>query len=212
MKMLLEHNFTTYHHKKAGIVSTDCRQQQGNIVLNDDKACDPECPVFFKSHCLRDTFQIHSNSSINIINIEAFLNKFTKIKGKRCDFLLYDINKIVFADVTCTMEHFLYTHLRNGVFEQGKRNVARLQIKHTIELLQAEPSIKTYIERKKIKIGILAYRIKDEDLFQNVPRRLSKELEAWISMEKAIERKNLSFSMPYGFVFKTIKYPSIYSW
>jgi len=214
MDNLLLNDFTIEHRKQKGVVPINSIVKSANFYLNDDKPCDDEnspCPSFFKNSCKRDTFIVKVNTPVTIINIESFFNSF-KITGSRCDYILYDASKIVLADLTCTMDYYLYPHTRDGEIVQGKRIKARNQIEHTLEVLCAVKSINDYISKKRQKVGILAYKVKDETLFQNVPIQIDKTLAIWLNMEKEIETRNISFPMPYGFKFEMVKHPDVYQW
>lgn len=214
MDNLLLNDFTIEHRKQKGAVPTNSIVKSTNFYLNDDKPCDDEnnpCPLFFKNPCKRDTFKVKVDTPVTIINIESFINSF-KIKGSRCDYILYDASKIVLADLTCTMDYYLYPHTRDGEMVQGKRIKARDQIEHTLEILCAVKSIRDYISKKRQKVGVLAYKVKDGDLFQNVPIQIDRTLAIWLNMEKEIEMRNISFPMLYGFKFEMVKYPNEYIW
>ena len=212
MKTLLINEFTVLHHKQAGTVPLEEQSIYGEKNIKDDKACN-DCMHFFSLSCEKQVFKLRTNKQITLINIENFFNSFKeKIKGQRCDFLLYDDSKIILMDLTCTMEEHLFPHLLNEKKRQGKRLSARYQIENTIKVLIEEPVIRNYIDRKGTKLGILAYRVKDEDLFQNVPKSIEKTMKVWLSMENIIETRKLSFPMQFGFTFEMVKYPNVYNW
>ena len=198
------------HHKVPGTIPILERSIYGVAGMKDDKAC-RNCIPFFANSCEHEVFKINTKNSVNAIKIEEYVDKFN-IDGRRCDYLLYDINHIALVDLTCSMEDYLYPHLLSGEVQQGKRLTARQQIEHTIELLTEEPVIAKYIEAKQKKIGLLAYRIKDEDLFTGVPKILRQEIEAWLAMEMEMETRKLKFQMSHGFSFEMIRYPEEYSW
>ena len=212
MKALLLNNFTSLHHKQHGTISLDEQSVNGVVSLNDDVAC-RSCIPFFSVSCEHEVLKLDTqNTSISVVNIEKFLDNFDEVKGRRCDFLMFDSNKIVLLDMTCSMEEYLSPHLVEGLPQQGKRLVARTQIEHTLDILTAEPAILAYINNKEKKEGVLAYRAKDEDLFSNVPKVIEKTANVWLRMEEDFESRKLSFPMSYGFVFKSIKYPEVYNW
>ena len=212
MKTLLLKYFTPLHHKQAGSVPIQDSSIQGEVSLNDAVAC-RSCISFFATTCQHEVLKLDTeNKLIAIINIENFLDNFNDIQGRRCDYLMYDADKLMLADMTCSMEEYLSPHLVDGLPQQGKRLVARTQIEHTLEILTAEPSILSYINNKEKKVGLLAYRAKDEDLFQNVPKQIEKTTNVWLLLEEDFERRSLSFPMSHGFTFETIKYPNVYTW
>jgi len=210
MKTLLLNNFAILHHKVPETISITERSIYGVVGMKDNKAC-RSCIPFFANSCEQEVFKINAKTPISVINIEEYVDKF-RIEGRRCDYLLYDTNHIAFVDLTCSMEEYLYPHHLLGEMQQGKRLTARKQIEHTIELLTEEPEIAEYIEAKSKKIGLLAYRIKDEDLFVGVPKQLQKEIETWQAMEMEMETKKLKFQMSHGFSFEMIRYPEEYNW
>lgn len=210
MKDLLLNKFLILHHKSLGSIPVNERSICGAISLNDNIAC-RSCIPFFANSCEQEVLNFYSQDAIVLINIEEYLNNL-KITGRRCDYLLYDENKIVLADLTCSMEEYLHPHLMLGEMQQGKRLTARQQIEHTLALLTEVPEIAEYINSKSIKIGLLAYRIKDEDLFVGIPKQMQDLLAAWLAMENDLEMRKLKFPMSHGFSFEMIKYPNVYQW
>ncbi len=210
MKDLLLNNSLILHHKSVGTISVNEKCISGAISLNDNIAC-CSCIPFFVNSCEKEVFNFYSHDAVVLINIEEYLNNL-KMTGRRCDYLLYDENKIMLADLTCSMEEYLHPHLMLGEMQQGKRLTARQQIEHTLALLTEAPDIAEYINRKSIKIGLLAYRIKDEDLFADIPKQMQDLLAAWLAMEKELEMRKIKFPMSHGFSFEMIKYPNVYQW
>lgn len=210
MKTLLLNYFTSLYNKDPGTIPVNEQYICGNIGLKDYKACQ-SCKPFFAITCEHEVFKISSETTISQINIEDFIDSFN-IKGRKCDYLLYDTTHLVLADLTCSMEEYLYPHLQDGEKQRGKRLVAREQIEHTLDLLMKDSAIAKEIKAKSVKVGLLAYRVKDEDLFKNIPKQIQREFAAWQAMEKEIETRMLTFPMAYGFSFETLRYPNIYVW
>lgn len=210
MKNLLLNNFLILHHKSVGSIPINEKFISGAVSLHDDIAC-RSCIPFFANSCEQEVLNLYSQDAVVLINIEEYLDNL-KTTGRRCDYLLYDENKIMLADLTCSMEEYLHPHLMLGVMQQGKRLTARQQIEHTLELLAEEPEIVEYIDNKSSKIGLLAYRIKDEDLFADIPKQLQELMTAWLAMENDLEMRKLRFPMSHGFSFEMIKYPNVYQW
>lgn len=211
MKTLLLNNFTRLHKKTPGSIPVNEQSKRGIIGLKDNKACQ-SCMSFFKNSCEHEVLIISSETTISLINIEEFIDRFN-IEGRRkCDYLLYDASHLVLADLTCSMEQYLDPHLQEGKKQKGKRLVARRQIEQTLELLMEDATIAEEIKAKSIKVGLLAYRVKDEDLFQDVPQKMQQESAIWQAFERERERSQLVFPMPYGFSFEMLRYPDNYVW
>ena len=210
MKDLLFNYFLIRHHTSKGSVSVNEKYISGAVSLKDDIAC-RSCIPFFANSCEQEVLNFYSKDTVVLINIEEYLNNL-KITGRRCDYLLYDENKIMLADLTCSMEEYLHPHLMLGEMQQGKRLTARQQIEHTLALLIEVPEIEEYINSKSIKIGLLAYRIKDEDLFAGIPKQMQDLLATWLAMENDLEMRKLRFPMSHGFSFEMVKYPNVYQW
>ena len=198
------------YNKAPGTIPVNEQSICGIIGLNDYKACQ-SCMSFFKTTCEQEVFKISSETTISLINIEDFIDSLN-VEGRKCDYLLYDASHLVLADLTCSLEQYLDPHLQKGKMQSGKRLVARKQIEDTLKLLMEDAVIAEAIKAKSIKVGLLAYRVKDEDLFKNVPKQIQREFAAWQAMENEIETRKLTFPMAYGFSFETLRYPNIYVW
>lgn len=212
MKDIILQNITKRYYK--GTEEKVIEEQlldDGMNTLSDTIACS-NCILFFATACDRDVLALSTKEVVHCINIETFFNQFPNIVGKRCDYILYNKNKIVLIDLTCSLEDYIYPHLNKQKVVRGKRLYAREQIEHTLDILMKEKEIKDYIDLKEQKIGLLGYRIKDEESFQYIPRKIDDVLNAWLAMERELETRKLQFPMSYGFKFEMVKTPEVYKW
>lgn len=210
MKTLLENDFVAHYGKRVGAHHVALSQISGIKRLHDSVAC-KQCPDFFRIHCPHEVFVINCTSSVNVIDYEQFINELG-IKGDKCDLILYDTAKIVLLEMTCSMEGMLTDHLVDGIPQQGKRLKARHQLSDSIHALYNVPSIKDAIAQLQKREAIFAYRIKDEDLFQNVPIVIEKSERVWMELARQRESQQLTLSMPNDFSFQMVKYPNEYVW
>ena len=81
---------------------------------------------------------------------------------------------------SCTMEHYLGAHRVNGAPCQGKRMKSRSQLAKSIERLCAVPALAAHIGGMAQRDAVLAYRVKDEDLFRSVPMEIEKTERVWL--------------------------------
>lgn len=210
MKTLLENDFVTYYGKHVGAHHVQLSQINGTKRICDSVACN-QCLKFFRYNCQHEVFVIKCASVVNIINYEKFIND-CGVKGDKCDLILYDTDKIVLVELTCSMEGMLTIHFRNGIPQQGKRMKARHQLSDSIHTLCKVTPIKDAIAKLQKRETIFAYRVKDEDLFQNVPIVIEKSERVWLELARQRESQQLILPMPNDFSFQMVKYPDEYVW
>lgn len=213
MKSLLENDLLIHKGRKADhIVCLFVFSNQKHI--GDAVAC-RQCPPFFRRKCDEKVFVVDTCTPINMIEYAEFINRaFAGAHKQCCDLILYDGDKIVFVDMTCSDESLLQAHFQEGNVVQGKRAKCRAQIQESLDFLCVVPSIASYIDAKTTKRAILAYRVKDITPFNEieVEERLSKSEKAWLSMIQELEQKSLKTPMKHGFTYQSIKYPTPYQW
>jgi len=210
MKNLLENDFVRHYGKEGGKYHLSQDTIQGSIALHDPIACG-QCLNFFRSQCQHETLKIRTTNHVNVANYEEFVN-LLGIAGEKCDILIYDSTKLVLLDLTCSMEHYLGEHYVNGISVQGKRMKARNQIAKSIEQLYAVQTLADRIDAYLEKEAILAFRVKDEDLFRNVPKIIERSERVWMAMARQNENRQLKMPMPHGFNFLMVRYPKEYQW
>lgn len=213
MRQLLENNLLNYKGRQSGhlvhqSVFTD------KMLIGDAVAC-RQCPPFFRRNCDEKVLIVDTHTPINMIEYEEYINRaFAGSHKQCCDLILYDGDKIVFVDMTCSDESLLQAHFREGNIVQGKRAKCRAQIQDSLSFLYEVPSIASYIDAKITKRAILAYRIKDITPFNEieVEEHLSKSEKAWLSLMQEYEQRDLSIPMEHGFAYQSVKYPIPYRW
>lgn len=210
MKTLLENDLVLHYGKRKGSVIISPRIVNGESVLFDPVAC-RQCVNFFRIHCPHETFCLNCNNDVQVVDHESVINKL-QLPGDKCDFLMYDTEKIALLDLTCTMEHYLGMHQVDGAAREGKRMKSRNQLAKSIERLCAVPSIATHIAGYQYRAAILGYRVKDEDLFRAVPVQFTKSEQVWLELARQREKRHLITPMPNGFTFKMVRYPQAYQW
>lgn len=114
--------------------------------------------------------------NLSIIAFENYLNKFagTKISDgkRRCDFIMtdYDADALVMlceiTSATVNIENLsrpITKEDKNGnevvVFPEGKYEKAELQLFETLSNIMPVPAIEHYIQQKKRRICLMAYKI-----------------------------------------------------
>lgn len=213
MKQLLENDLLINKRRQLGhlvrqSVFTD------KMLIGDAVAC-RQCPPFFSRNCDKKVFVVDTHTPINMIEYEEYINRsFAGSHKQCCDMILYDGDKIVFVDMTCSDETLLQAHFRDGNVVQGKRAKCRAQIQDSLDFLYVVPPIASYIGAKTTKRAILAYRVKDITPFNEieVEEHLSKSEKVWLSLMQEYEQRNLSIPMEHGFVYQSVKYPIPYQW
>lgn len=211
MRHLLEHQFTEVYDNSGKAHSADLRVIAGDVTFRDSKACDVCIPFFYKG-CGHQTFLIHTDSTVNAIDIERFLNTFKSLPGDRCDYLFYDDHKCVLMDLYCGMSEFLDPHRRDSEIVRGKKEKVRSQITKTIERLYSVPALASRLDGMHIKEGVFGYRSKDDGLFAKVPKTVATSFDAFLLMSRAQANRRLAAPMVHGFRFLTCQYPNIYQW
>lgn len=210
MKELLENDFVHHYRKRAGMVSVTPCALNGTVPLYDSVAC-KQCIDFFRIHCPHETFIVNSDNDVFLVDHESLINNL-QLPGDKCDTLLYDVDKIVLLDMTCSMEHYLDAHHSDGKTREGKRMKSRNQLSKSIERLCAVPTIAARIASYPHRDAILGYRVKDEELFRSVPVQIAKTERVWLALARQRELRNLSTPLSNGFSFKMVRYPKVYQW
>lgn len=210
MKILLEKYFSLHHDKVTHQVNS--REINGDCYFYDNFSCQ-QCIPFFKRYCKHETFLLHTNSIVNAIEIEQFLNSFINLHNcERCDILLTDNHKIALIDMYCGMSEYLYDHTIEGKQAIGKKTKARRQIESTIKLLCEIPEINDALNNMTEKIGIFAYRAKDDELFANVPKIVSNSMDKFLIIGNQQAKRQLAAQMSNGFKYIMHHYPDRYQW
>ena len=115
-------------------------------------------------------------------------------------------------DMYCGMSEYLDPHLNDGNMVIGKKTKVRQQIEKTIDRLYTIPDIATFVNGIPEKLGIFAYRAKDDGLFANVPSQISRSREMFLRISKAQANRKLAAPMSHGFKYVMHSYPSVYRW
>ena len=211
MKQLLETRFSQHYDANGRSHPVNEVTINGDVALSDYHACNI-CKSFFYMTCGHQTFLLHASSPVKMLDIESFINSFPNIQGERCDRLLHDGRKIVLMDMYCGMSEYLDPHLNDGNMVIGKKTKVRQQIEKTIDRLYTIPDIATFVNGIPEKLGIFAYRAKDDGLFANVPVQISRSKAMFLRSSKEQEKRRLAAPMSHGFKYVMHSYPSVYQW
>lgn len=211
MKQLLEVQFSQQYDSHGRSHSIGEVVVNGDYSLYDDNSCNP-CISFFKLHCNKQTILFYSTSPVKLLDIESFLNSFPKLQGERCDRLLYDARKLILMDMYCGMSEYLDPHLKDGNIVVGKKTKVRQQIEKTIDILYSVHDIAKFMDGITEKLGVFAYRAKDDGLFANVPVQISRTREMFLRISKAQANRRLAAPMSHGFKYVMHSYPQVYKW
>lgn len=212
MKQLLEQDFTPKHDISGN--RHIARQQliTGRQSFGDPKACS-ECSPFFRSGgCDNTVFKASFPYPVNKIEIEEFINGFSKIESRRCDLLFWDNDKIVLADMYCGKSDYINEHSVDGKPVQGKKTIVRQQIESTLDLLCSVEPIKEFIYSKTKKTGIMAYRDKYEAHFDDAPAKIRTSVGKFLRPTDAQKRRSLITAIAHGFSYISCRYPDVYQW
>lgn len=213
MKELLENEFALANGRMAGSVPVIARQLPSARVGWADAAACAACSHFFKMNCDHVVLNLLSGGGVTLIEFEYFINGFRQMKGEKCDYILHDKgDKIVLSDFTCSRTEYLENHWRDGKTVVGKRTKVRSQIEESIRKPYAVPTIAAHIDGYKEKIGLLGYRLRDEELSSNLPATLARRQKAFMGEFDALGKRKIALPMPRGFFFVENKYPDIYQW
>ena len=177
---------------------------KADFALNDPVACRPtDCPTYFRTgcDCIVSKHAVRSHAVV-VIDIEDFFKQFPTIPGRVCDRLLYDGDKLVLMDMTCSRPGFL----EPSPTRKGKRATAYEQIDATVTKLCKAPEIAKRINGFASRIGLLAIRKKTFAIEDKVNRAM----DAFSQMRRM--HKSISTPMNNGFVFQTMEYPNSFLW
>lgn len=188
-----------------------------NVVLNyktsnnkfqlyDKKACSncSSCAL-----CNKEVLIVEPNNvNVNIIDFENFANSLPSFK-KRCDYIMYEDSdrqkKITFCDLTCT--NIKYIGSNPGSYPQGKRAHAYMQMKESIEQLLKIDLINQYILTCVTKECVLGWK----ETSSPTQNKANKNISSFIKTPSSMA-KQLTCIVDHGFLYKTIKYNTVYTW
>lgn len=185
-----------------------------DFSLNDNKVCF-ECrskdSMF--ADCNQRVLEISAHKEVHVLNFEQFINQFdgtpAAIIGDRCDYILYDEQKIAFCDVSCSSRKWVEPN--NGKYPQGKRAKVYEQMKNSLNTLLTVTLLDTKILSFTFKDAIFGWRERDnygeEDqamlnmmLFSKTPSSQEKVLHTEV------------YAMGHNFSFVEVEYPQHYIW
>lgn len=209
MRELLQNQFSRQYDASGKSHIVNVVVERGDFSMHDDISCH-QCQPFFSEQCEHETFKVSCRSEVERFRLEEFLNGFDSIRTDRCDAMLVGDNKLVLVDMYCGMSDYLDNHITDGRPVVGKKTKVRQQIEST--LLCSVNEIRAYIEGIDIKEGVFVYRAKDEEIFQNIPRKVTASYEKFMKFNREISRRRLQLPMEYGFRYVMISYPVHYVW
>lgn len=215
MKELLEQNFGK-HYKSTKIVQVFSETKFGKFSFVDLRACS-DCKIH-KADCNHIVINVDSSDQvIEAIQLEAFLDNFTHLKsiqsGKKCDLMLVSEDKVVFCDMTCSMSKYINPYkMKDGQLKIGKRNTVKQQVANSITLLCDVPEINSEIIKKRNKIALFAYRIKDFDKCDIFDHKVGSNMTSFDIRYEVLSNEHMYSDISNGFLFTEIQYPEEYVW
>lgn len=212
MKQLLEQDFTSKHDVSGNRHIVRQLPVTGIQSFCDPKACSDCSPFFRNGGCDNTVFKVSFPHPVNKIEIEEFINGFTKIDSKRCDLLFLDNDKIVLADMYCGNSDYINEHYADGKPVKGKKTIVRQQIESTLDLLCSVETIREFIYSKTIKTGIMAYRDKYEGHFDDTSTKVKASIGKFLRPTEAQKRRSLVTPIAHGFSYMSCRYPDVYQW
>ncbi len=222
---LIRHLLTNTYPQEKGYHSGSLAYPEivysDNFVLTDKKSCVPAKKLHLSKcdKCEEDVLCVDIETPIHVLDFEAFMKQFDKskaaFKGKRCDFMLYDINeglerpRIVFCELSCI--NALYVEPNNGIYADGKRARAYKQIKNSIENLLDVSSLKEAILNYPSKVGLFGWR---EEQYGNVNDEAVDNMSLFLMTPSEITPLlyNDFYVIGHNFTFVQIKYPTHFEW
>lgn len=212
MKHLLDNDYVAAIGKKVGTVIVADMSYTNGFYLTDPISCNG-CSYFFKMSCDGKTLLVDANGkTVTVLEHENFMNTCGTNTGGNCDYIIYDNSKVAFIDLYCGLEQFLYDHAVDGVMVKGKRKKVREQAENSIQRLYSVPSIAAYLNSIPDKLGVIGYRVKDDEIYPALPVTISKSEKMMMQMTRELESRHLSSPMSHGFRFLQIKYPQPLTW
>lgn len=208
-----------YSNSRVGIITYPEEVYDNNFVLSDSKSCLEAKKLSLSKcvNCCKDVIHIDVDAffAVHVLNFEQFVNQFNgtsiEFKGKRCDYLLYDINEnmqfpqIVFCELTCMDAQHIEKETQ--IYDGGKRAYAYEQIKNSIEKLLEVPNLKRTILDYPSKIGLFGWReSKNEANNDKAAESMENFIETPSEMSPILY--NTVFVLGHGFTFVQIKYPT----
>ena len=209
METIINRDFHVYYGL-SGMLPIGVHPCVGRVALHDVKACAAcvrnGCDVCSGQN-KEENFIVTASHSINIANIESFLEQMTP-DPEKCDLMLYGNGKIVFVDMYCGQEKYVYPFVNKNGLQQGKLAKVRSQITNTIRLLTAVPSINAKFSALKEKYGIFGCRLKQHSSSSD---SVADNMGAFMAMPIAASTGRYT-PLVDGFMFTTKYYPDPYIW
>lgn len=187
-------------------------EYKGKVAFADPKSC-RECVSKVCSDTNREqVFVVESKDVITVVEIEKYFNQFRSERAKprkRCDLMLYSLDKIAFVELYCGQQQFLTPYQNTKGEQPGKIARARQQISCTIDKLTEVETIKNRIHTFKECIGLFAYRKK----YDIVNGAEEQSMVDFMEMSENIASDPQSYTvLSNGVPFHTVTYPTIFQW
>lgn len=186
----------------------------GDFSLNDSKTCsdctskDPEYVS-----CNQHILEISAHKDVHVLNFEQFINQFdgtpAAMTGDRCDYILYDEQKIAFCDVSCSSRKWVEPN--EGKYPQGKRAKVYDQMKNSLNALLSVTLLDSRILSFTFKDAIFGWR--ERDNYGEQDRAMLNMMlfsETPSSQEKVLHTD--LYTMGHNFSFVEVEYPQKYIW
>lgn len=136
------HEFT--YDKKFGLADNQKHQLPYVLSIEDDSIS-----IIYKNDKCQEVL---------VIDFEYYINQFAGLRagqGKKSDYLILTTNQFIVNELTNSQEKYIDK-------TNGKRDLAKQQLKESIDKLTNVSDIKKFIDNINSKIALFAYRFTDK--------------------------------------------------
>lgn len=219
--------FPAEYGLSTDVIAVSIETHGAPFSLSDDKACD-NCQSnparVNRRGCNREVLKVNNHGeTIDVVNYEQYISQYERLGkavGERCDIVMADSGmsrrKIVFCDLCCYSEKFVEPNEGNS-YPQGKRAKVYQQMERSIETLIQVSTTAVNLLTYREKICLFAWRDYDIPDMPSVATRGNAQSNVLVfGSTTASGLATLTISherrMGHDFIFKQVKYPSVYNW
>lgn len=198
LRELFESFFYHSFNKVQGkVLMLNERSEIGDFSLVDQNACRDCRDVCCNNKDLREQLKLHSNQITYILSIDQVFSFINDNLGERCDYLLEGADSVILVEMSCITSNYV----------EGKRQKARKQLSNTIDLLFANPMVKSHIEKKKYHYVVFSWKetFPDETEMDDA----EKSMAGMTVMTDEVYSPDNESIFDYGFKYREIRYPDV---
>ena len=227
IREILGQIFPSEYGLGTNVIAVPMETHSAPFTLSDDRACD-DCqgnPARLNRRgCNREVLRVDNHGeTIDVVNYEQYISQYERLGktvGEKCDIVMVDcgINrrKIVFCDLCCYSEKYVEPNEGNA-YPQGKRAKAYQQMEHSIDALVQQSTTAVNLLTYREKICLFAWRDYDMPDMPIIATRGNAQSNVLVfgsttASGLATSTTSQERRMGHDFIFKQVKYPSVYNW